>query len=77
MTVFAYRGDAGSRLDVYRSARPIPETGTAREVQGREGAWRSDIDGVTVVCGPASHTVLLIGSDPSLVSQAGALLDVV
>lgn len=77
VTVFAYRGDTGIRLDVYRSARPIPETGEAHGLGGDEDAWRSDVDGVTVVCGPASHTVLLIGSDPGLVDQAGELLHVV
>ena len=40
-------------------------------------AWRSDIGGITVICGPASHTVLLIGSDPSLAVQAGELLNVI
>jgi anti-sigma factor RsiW len=77
VTVFAYRSDTGRRLDVYRSARPIPETGEAHNLDSDERAWRSDIGGVTVICGPASHTVLLIGSDPSLVDQAGELLNVI
>jgi hypothetical protein len=33
--------------------------------------------GVTLICDPASHTVLLIGSDPGLIDQAGELLNVV
>lgn len=77
VTVFAYRGDTGARLDVYRSAVPIPEAGEAHELDGDEDAWRSDVGGVTVICGPATHTVLLIGSDPGLVDHAGHLLDVV
>lgn len=77
VTVFAYRGNTGARLDVYRSARPIPETGEAHEVDGDEDAWRSEVGGVTVICGPATHTVLLIGSDPGLVDHAGQLLNVV
>jgi hypothetical protein len=77
VTVFAYRSDTGSQLDIYRSAQPIPETGEAREMDSDDHAWRSDIGGVTVICGPASHTVLLIGSDPSLAVQAGELLNVI
>jgi anti-sigma factor RsiW len=78
VTVFAYRDRIGSRLDVYRSAQSIPETGEAHEVGGTDDdAWRSSVDGVTVICGPASHTVLLIGSDPGLVDRAGRLLDLV
>lgn len=78
VTVFAYRDRTGSRLDVYRSAQSIPETGEAHEVGGTdEDAWRSSVGGITVICGPASHTVLLIGSDPGLVDRAGRLLDLV
>jgi hypothetical protein len=77
VTVFAYRSDTGSRLDVYRSAQPIPETAQAREMGRGDHAWRSDISGVTVICGPASHTMLLIGSDPGLAVQAGELLHVI
>ena len=51
--------------------------GEAHELDGEEHAWRSDIGGVTVICGPASHTVLLIGSDPGLVDRAGELLNVI
>jgi hypothetical protein len=77
VTVFAYRGDTGRRLDLYRSARPIPEAGEAHELDGDEDAWRTSIQGITVICGPASHTMLLIGSDPGLVDRAGHLLDLV
>lgn len=77
VTVFAYRAGSGSRLDIYRSARPIAETGDAHELDGKKDAWRTEVDGLTVICGPVSHTVLLIGSDPGLVDQAGALLDLV
>jgi anti-sigma factor RsiW len=75
VTVFAYRGDTGRRLDIYRSARPIPEAGEAHGVRGDEDAWSTKIDGLTVICGPATHTVLVIGSEPGLVNQAGQLLD--
>jgi hypothetical protein len=77
VSVFAYRTESGERLDVYRSAQPIPEADQARELNGEEGAWRTDVDGITVICGPASHTMLLIGSDPGLVGQVGRLLDIV
>jgi hypothetical protein len=44
-------------------------------VRGDEDAWSTKIDGLTVICGPATHTVLVIGSEPGLVNQAGQLLD--
>jgi hypothetical protein len=77
LTAFAYRTATGARLDLYRSTQPIPETGEAHEVEGAGDAWRSDEGGVTVICGPANHTMLLIGSDPRLVANAGRLLDIV
>jgi hypothetical protein len=77
VTVFAYRAGSGSRLEIYRSAHPIPEAGEVHELDGAEDAWRTQVDGLTVICGPATHTVLLIGSDPGLVDRAGALLDLV
>jgi anti-sigma factor RsiW len=77
VTVFAYRAGSGSRLEIYRSAHPIPEAGEAHELDGDEDAWRTEVDGLTVICGPATHTVLLIGSDPGLVDRAGELLDLV
>ena len=75
--MFAYRGSAGTRLDLYRGTRPIPETEQAQELGGTEQAWRTKIDGVTVICGPQDHTELLLGSDPQLVHAAGTLLNIV
>jgi hypothetical protein len=49
----------------------------ASSTDGDEHAWRSDVGGVTVICGPASHTVLLIGSDPGLVARAGEMLNLI
>jgi hypothetical protein len=76
VTAFAYGGATG-RLDVYRSARPIPEADEAHVLDGDEDAWRTNVEGITVICGPASHTMLLIGADPALVDRAGRLLDLV
>jgi anti-sigma factor RsiW len=77
VTVFAYRGHAGSRLNLYRGTRPIPETDQAQELDGVEKAWRTEIGGITVICGPEDHTELLLGSDPRLVHAAGTLLNIV
>ncbi|HEX5119416.1 MAG TPA: hypothetical protein VFW65_29850 [Pseudonocardiaceae bacterium] len=43
--MFAHRGDAGTRLDVDRGARPIPEAGEAHQLGDDEDAWRSDVGG--------------------------------
>ena len=77
VTVFAYRGDTGTRLDLYRGTRPIPETDQAQELDGTENAWRTELSGVTVICGPQDHTELLLGANPQLVHAAGTLLNIV
>lgn len=77
VTVFAYRDSAGTRLDLYRGTRPIPETDAAQELDGTEKAWRTDLAGVTVICGPQDHTELLLSSDPQLVHAAGTLLNII
>lgn len=46
-------------------------------MRGDGDAWSTTIDGLTVICGPATHTVLVIGSDPDLVDRAGQILDLV
>jgi anti-sigma factor RsiW len=77
VTVFAYRTSTGTRLDLYRGTRPIPETDQAQELDGTENAWRTEIGGITVICGPQDHTELLLGADPQLVHAAGTLLNIV
>jgi hypothetical protein len=77
VTVFAYRADTGTRLNLYRSTRPIPETDEAEHLRGPESAWQTELSGVTVICGPETHTELLIGSDAQLVQHVGALLNIV
>ncbi len=77
VTVFAYRSRAGRRLDLYRGTRPIPETDEAQELDGTEQAWRTDLAGVTVICGPQDHTELLLSSEPQLVHAAGTLLNII
>ncbi len=52
VTVFAYRADTGARLNLYRSSRPIPETGEAEHLSDPESAWETELSGVTVICGP-------------------------
>jgi len=77
VTVFAYRADTGARLNLYRSSRPIPETDEAERLSGPESAWETELSGVTVICGPETHTELLIGSDALLVQRVGTLLNIV
>jgi len=77
VTVFAYRADTGARLNLYRSSRPIPETSEAEHLNNPESAWETELSGVTVICGPETHTELLIGSDAQLVQHAGTLLNIV
>jgi len=77
MTVFAYRGDSGSRLDLYRSDQPIPETDEAQELAGGEHAWRTALDGITIICGGDQHTQLLLGTDASLVHHAATMLGLI
>lgn len=74
VTAYAYRTDAGARLYVYRSAREIPETDQAEGLGDNRQAWQSQISGITVICGPASHTTLVLGSDAVLVRRASELL---
>lgn len=75
VTMYAYRATSGSRLAVYRSTRPFPETDQSREIPGTETAWSLQSDDITVLCGPDTHTMLLLSNDPATVHQVGELLD--
>lgn len=75
VTMYAYRAASGSRLVVYRSTLPFPETDQAHEVPGTETAWSLQSGDITVLCGPDTHTMLLLSTDPATVHQVGELLD--
>ncbi|WP_143447411.1 hypothetical protein [Kineosporia sp. R_H_3] len=75
VTMYAYRANSGSRLAVYRSSRPFPETDQSREIPGTETAWSLQSDDITVLCGPDTHTMLLLSTDPAAVHEVGELLD--
>ena len=76
VSMYAYRTAAGTKLVIYRSARPIPEAAEAHELGGPEAAWSVQSSGVTIICARGSHT-LLLSSDVELVRQVGALLHVI
>jgi hypothetical protein len=75
VTMYAYRTPSGSRLVLYRSTRSFPEADQAREIPGAETAWSLQSGDVTVLCGPDTHTMLLLGTDPATVHQVGGLLN--
>ena len=77
VTMFAYSTPSGARLVIFRSSRPFPEATGARELGGTEGAWTIRSSGVTIICARGTHALLLLGSDPALVRQAGALLNAI
>src|SRR5260370_852683 len=70
VTMFAYRTRSGARLTIFRSSQPFPEASEARELGGTEGAWTVRSSGVTIICAQGTHTMLLLGSDATLVRQA-------
>lgn len=76
VTMFAYRAESGTRLDLYRSALPIPETDEAQHLGGTERAWGTNVNGITVICGGDTHTALVISTDAVLVRQAADLLSI-
>lgn len=73
--MYVYRAVSGAKLAVYRSSRPFPETDQTREIPGTESAWSLQTGDLTVLCGPATHTMLLISTDPTAIHQVGKLLD--
>ncbi|HEV2375479.1 MAG TPA: hypothetical protein VGS19_25365 [Streptosporangiaceae bacterium] len=75
VTMFAYRTPSGERLTILDSSQPFAEASHARELGGAEGAWTVRASGVTIICAQHTHAMLLLGSDPALVRQAGALLN--
>ncbi len=77
VTMFAYSTPSGARLVIFRSSRPFPEATGARELGGTEGAWTMRSSGVTIICARGTHALLLLGSDPALVRQAGAVLNAI
>jgi hypothetical protein len=77
VTTFAYRTPSGARLTIVRSSQPFPEATEARELGGTEGAWAVRSGGVTIICAQGTHTMLFLGSDATLVRQAGALLNAI
>jgi hypothetical protein len=76
-TTFAYRTPSGARLTIVRSSQPFPEASEARQLGRTEDAWTARSSGVTIICAQGTHTMLLLGSDATLVRQAGALLNVI
>lgn len=74
VTMFSYSAPSGARLLVIRSSHPFPEASGARELDGTQDAWMARSSGVTIICAQDTHAMLLLGSDPALVRQAGALL---
>ncbi len=77
VTMFAYRTPSGARLTIFRGSQPFPEASEARELGGTDGAWTVRSSGVTIICAQGTHTMLLLGSDATLVRQAGALLNAI
>jgi anti-sigma factor RsiW len=77
VTMFAYRNDTGAHLALYQSARPFAGTAEAHELGGPEGAWTTQTTNVYVLCGRGNHTLLVLGSDPSVVQHAGELLHMI
>jgi len=77
VTIFAYSTPSGARLAIFRSSRAFPEANQARELGGTEGAWTVRSSGVTIICAKHTHAMLLLGSDVTLVQQAGALLNAI
>jgi hypothetical protein len=77
VTMFAYRTPSGERLTILVSRRPFPEASHVRELGGAEGAWTMRASGVTIICAQHTHAMLLLGSDPALVRQAGAILNAI
>jgi 4-amino-4-deoxy-L-arabinose transferase-like glycosyltransferase len=75
VAMYAYRAASGARLAVYRSSQPFPEADEAHEVPGAEPAWTLQSDGITILCGPDTHTMLLLSTDPKAVHQVGEQLD--
>jgi hypothetical protein len=77
VTMFAYTTPSGARLTIIHSSQPFPEAAEARELGGTDGAWTARSSGVTVLCAQGTHAMLLLGSDPALVRQAGTLLNAI
>jgi len=77
VTVFAYSTPSGARLILFRGRQPFPEAIEARELAGTEGAWTMRSSGVTIICAQGTHALLLLGSDATLVRQAGAFLNAI
>ena len=77
VTMYAYTTPSGARLTIFRSSRAFPEVNQARELGGTEGAWTVRSSGVTIICAKHTHAMLLLGSDATLVRQAGALLNAI
>jgi len=77
VTMFAYRTPSGTRLTIILSSRPFPEAAQAHELGGAESAWTMHSGHVTLICAQGTHAMLLLGSDATLVNQAGALLNAI
>jgi hypothetical protein len=77
VAMFAYTTPSGARLTIFRGTRPFPEARAARELRGTDDAWTARSGGVTIICAQDTHAMLLLGSDPALVRQAGALLNAI
>lgn len=73
--MYLYRAASGATLAVYRSSKSFPETDQTRELPGTESAWTLRTGDLTVLCGPDSHTMLVISTVPTAIQQVAELLD--
>lgn len=76
VTAYAYRDPAGRRLMIYTSAMAFPMPERARPLNGQEGPWMTDRDGVVLLCARKPHELLIVGEDDELVHDAAVALDV-
>lgn len=77
VNAYAFRDEGGRRLMVYVGQRSFPMPSGAQPLEGEEGPWIAERDGVAILCARYPHELLIVGKDKTLVHAAAEALDAV
>jgi hypothetical protein len=71
---FLYRSPAGGTVLLFFGSEPFPAAAGATHRSGGFHGWTASVGGLSLACGDAPQSYLLVGSDPATLSQIEATL---
>jgi len=71
---FLYRSPTGGTVLLFFGSEPFPAAAGATHRSGSFHGWTASVGGVSLACGDAPQSYLLVGPDPTTLSQIEATL---